>query len=401
MEESLALTRPPPTAMDEVISQQDVHLLEFAYSDIFERAGGSIMGSLLKKFATIFSPAINSASLRHATLAFAIAFTPPTFFDEERLEYHSIQACKVFLIKTPATLDESDLFAAFLLTFLACVYKDLFRFGIHLKGFVAILKELRNKAIKDSEASRLGIFWPLALDLILEGSRQLRGSNDLVIEFCFLSQQLLGPQSFMRRANYTLELFGKDTERDFAFLQAVWQHTATLRRCFRDTVWRRHWHGEKIKPLVKSVVLEAKTDLESQEMMAVVLDLFKRRSQRGTCNDVNHNLMMFMLLLHQFCGLLVFLLESETVIQHGGSTEGASFAMGILQLVQPEWLLSEAVYDVFPLYYAKTLVARILWIAGLILTRQDHPDGTPPPPLFPSRHVNISYCSCGLDCWST
>jgi hypothetical protein len=398
MEESLALTRPPPTAMDEVISQQDVHLLEFAYSDIFERAGGSIMGSLLKKFATIFSPAINSSSLRHATLAFAIAFTPPTFFDEERLEYHSNQACKVFLTKTPATLDETDLFAAFLLTFLACVYRDLFRFGIHLKGFVAILKELRNKEIKDRKASQLGIFWPLALDLILEGSRRVGGTNDIVIEFCFLSQQLLGPQCFMRRQKYTLELFGKDMERDFAFLQAVWQHSVILRRCFRDTVWRQ-MHGGQISPLVRSVVLEAKVDLKSQEIMAVAFNLFTRRSQRGICNDVNHNLMMFMLLLNQFCGLLIFLLESETVLRwHERSAEGASLALGVVQLVQSEWLGPEAKNNPFPLYHARALIPRMLWVSGLILMRKDHPYGTTPLPFFPPVHVNIS---CRLDCQST
>ena len=394
MEESLALTRPPPTAMDEVISQQDVHLLEFAYSDIFERAGGSIMGSLLKKFATIFTPAINSGSLRHATLAFAIAFTPPSFFDEERLEYHSMQACKVFLTKTPATLDESDLFAAFLLTFLASIYRDRFRFGIHLKGFVAILKELRNKTIKNSQASRLGIFWPLMLDLILEGSRRVCGTNDIVFEFCFLSQQLLGPQCFMRREKYTLELFGKDMERDFAFLQAVWQHSVILRRCFRDTVWRQ-LNGEQISPLVHSVVLEAKVDLKSQEMMAVAFNLFTRRSERGTCNDVNHNLMMFMLLLHQFCGLLIFLLESETVLRHGRSAEGASLALGVVQLVQSEWLRPEVEYSAFPLHHARALIPRMLWIAGMILTRKGHPDGTTP---LPPVHVNIS---CRLDCQST
>jgi hypothetical protein len=403
MEEALALTRPLPTAMDEVISQQDVQLLQFAYSDVFEWTGGSIMGSLFKKFAMIFSPALNSGSLRHATLAFATAFIPPAVFDEDRLEYHSNQACKVFLTKTPATLDESDLFAAFLLTFLACIYGDLFRFGVHLNGFLAILKEMQSRSRNDREASRLGIFWPLTLDLILEGSRRVCGSNDLVIEFCFLSQQLLGPQNFIRRAKYTLELFGKEAKGDFAFLQAVWQHSAILRRCFRDTVLRQ-LHGETgINPLANSVVSEAKADLNSQEIMTVVFDLFTRRSQHGhgTCNDINHNLMMFMLLLHQFCRLLIHLLESETIIQHGISAEGTLLAQGVIQLVQPEWLLPDVESNPFPLYHARAFLPRMLWIVGLILTRKDHPEGTPPPPLFPSVHINISCCSCGLDCRST
>src|SRR5204862_5837288 len=172
-----------------IICQQDVLLLQFAYSDMFSALGGSLISNLFRKFAYIFSPSIGSESLRQATLAWAAAFLPPDPSNYDRMEYYSTCAGRALRTKSSETIDESDIYAASLLTILSCLYLDRQKSEIHLKGFLAIIDEFSKKLLKQemsgqlSTVHHLSMFMPLVRDLIIEASRCSHVPNTLVIQF--------------------------------------------------------------------------------------------------------------------------------------------------------------------------------------------------------------------------
>src|SRR5579862_5555862 len=67
-----ALSRGISTAFADIPSH-DILLLQYCYSEAFERSGGVLIARLLQKFAAVFGSSIDSKSLRHAILAYATA----------------------------------------------------------------------------------------------------------------------------------------------------------------------------------------------------------------------------------------------------------------------------------------------------------------------------------------
>jgi hypothetical protein len=137
----MTVSRSLPTAIDEVIPSQDLLLLQFAFSDLFESSGGTIIGKFLKRLSVSFSPAIESKPLRHAIVAFAAAYVPAHLYPSfaERIEEQTALASKALRKKTSTNLDEGDLFAVCLLTLLSCIQGNAEKFRIHLGGLIAIM----------------------------------------------------------------------------------------------------------------------------------------------------------------------------------------------------------------------------------------------------------------------
>ena len=211
------------TAIDTVLYTQDTQILQFVYSSGFEYVPwGQSLRNLFKRFSFAFGPSIARPSLRQAVLAWGAAFTPlsdQSGYPLMVVEYSS-RTFKAIRTKTVDTIDEADLFATFLLTLLSCVYVDVSTFKTHLHGFVAVAKEIRRRTGNDESHLHLSTFSPLARDMILEGFRQFRPQLELkplVIKFCQQCHQVIGPQSLIRRADYLMEFFGFDPNREYAF----------------------------------------------------------------------------------------------------------------------------------------------------------------------------------------
>ena len=233
------IQRPVPTPIDHGILPKEVTLLQYAYSDMFSGGVGGVLVSLLRKFAYIFSPYINHVPLRHAILACAAAFVPSYPPTAERSEYHSSCVRKALIGKIlKGTVDEADLFASFLQTFLSCLYNDFSLFSVHIRGFVAIMKAVKRKAIwKDRNC--MSMFWPLTRDILVDVSRFVPCSSGLVYEFCENIREELGIQRFVSRSQYFSDLMGNVLDRHYAFTYTIWCYCTILRRCFRDSVWRQ------------------------------------------------------------------------------------------------------------------------------------------------------------------
>jgi hypothetical protein len=377
----MTVSRPPPTAIDQVISSQDQLLLQFAFSDVFESSGGTIIGSLLKRLSLSFSPAIKSRSLRHAILAMGAIFVPPYLSPlfAERVEVHSALAYKALRKKTSIKLDEGDLFAVCLLTLLSCIQRDTEKFRIHLGGLIAIMRELQTNTANGGSPNCLAIFWPLARDIILNECQavQLRSEH---FEFCNASQQIIGPQSFRDRTIYFSGLFGvtSDRIRYYTYCNCIWQYNTLLRWCFRDTIYRQVQGNLTVSSEVAAVVSEVKVDLQSPNITKIFHEVFLSDGRVRPVREQGYWGVGFMysLLLHHFCELLVIHMEADSVLQSVSSPEARMVATSLVQYVRTEYFVSGTPGDHDRRnQLTQSLFPRILWLAGLTLTREECPEG--------------------------
>jgi hypothetical protein len=370
------------TSIDGIIQPQDVMLLQFAYSVNFEWLNfGSSITNLLKKFVSVFGPSIDNKSLRHAILAWAAAFQPFSSSQHECIERHSIAAAKAIVKKTLETIDEADLFATVMLTILYASpgTQDISKFGIHVRGFVAVMSVLSQKSRHKGYNSELFKFWPLALDLIQERSRQVFYPvvRDYLIELNYHCNALIGPQNLVRRINYLTEFYGVDPKHEYAFSQSVWCDSLTLRLCFRETVKRQLGGQKGMDETISSLVSNLKAGLGSRQIREIAKNLWRRRSRLDWGPlDIKDDLLMFSLLVYQFCEHLILLMDSRTILEGTTSHEVVQSALLILRLSQqPEWLLPVTSYSYFPRKTATDFVPRMLWIAGLSLRPDDYSEG--------------------------
>lgn len=364
------------------MQSQDFSLFQFVYSNDFEHAQdwGKSLASLLKTLATIFGTYINSVSLRHATLALAATCVQSSVSNKERAMYHSARAYKALQRQTTTTLGEADLYAALLLTLLATISENIKEYSIHLNGFQAVMLELKRKARETGYSLHLSIFWPLARDLIIEGSRNVGHSEDLVISFALACQQLVGRQSLLSRVHYFVEFYGEELGWEYAFVQSSWQYCRLLRMYFRETVYEQLEGAKGVNNRTKSLVSEMKADLSSSEVCDIVEKIASEMSDISSSNelDARSDVLRYMRLIYQFCQHLIVILEAPTVLEAVVSPETMLSAKMLIGLIQPEWStpLTSSHY-IFPRPTAPCLLPRLLWVAGLSLTKTRNIIGTP------------------------
>jgi hypothetical protein len=147
-------------------------LLQYAYSQEF-----TALASLLKQFAVAYGASIQPSTLRHAILAYAAWSLPEE--DIEKRELYKGQACRSLIKKLnyPSQIEEADVFAAFLLAWLALQELDYTstESGVHAKGCVALLTQLSQNAHTKSLSPLLELFEPFIWDGIFVISAAVRG----------------------------------------------------------------------------------------------------------------------------------------------------------------------------------------------------------------------------------
>jgi hypothetical protein len=382
---SIAIARPVATAIDEVIPPQDVLLLQFAYSDVFVTFGGSVVGPLLRRFAVSFSPSINSKPLRHAALALAAAYAPSSeaVSHFERLEYHKSRACKALRKKMQVKIEESDLFAVCLLTVLSALYSQP-DFSIHLSGFIAITKELHRKAALEAGSNPLAVFWPLARDMIQSECRRMHGNAD-AIDFYYFFQQTIGPPAFRSRVRYFSEIFGVGSERLrlYTYVESIWLHTLVLRRCFRDTVLRQMAGQLSTSFIVEIIASEVMADLHSPDITQILDEIAPSHSVVSIQLDPEWgDSFMYTILLHRFCELLIVYLKADSVLKAASTLEANIAASTLVRFLKTEWHVLHQIPQ-FPAgslknQISRSMLPRMLWIAGLTFTKTREPQGMLP-----------------------
>ena len=221
------------------------------------------------------------------------------------------------------------------------------------------------------------MFWPLIRDLLLESSRTFLRANLSVTSFFATCRRFIGPQTLLGRILYLQELNITDLQGEYSLLQAVWQYSVVLRSCFRKTLHRQLKGFENMEGEIESIVSELKSDLCSSEMIEIIRRLkLNTACHRNLPMDSGYDLRKYTYLIHQFCHLLITLLEAQTLIQGTQSLEGELYAFSILRLINEAWLNSDASLEsIFPHSLSRFFVPRILYMAALALRREHRRNG--------------------------
>jgi hypothetical protein len=192
-------------------------------------------------------------------------------------------------------------------------------------------------------------------------------------------------------------LFGTESRTHFTFLHPIWHHTTTLRRCFRESLTRQLNDGIGNNSVVRALVSEVKSDLQSIRVKEIINELVILQSlpSAETVNDFTHASSMYALLLHRFCWYLIVMLEEESILGSLTSIRVASSASALLPLIDDAWLVGDLVQMPPPLHQRRGVVVRILWMAGLVLGPKSCPEGSCPCPwsIVDTNRFQVGYLS--------
>jgi Fungal specific transcription factor domain len=165
-------SRPFPTASDTVVNVQDVHLLQYAYSDV--SSFNCLHRALFRVFSAQYGQAISSLSLRHAVLALAAGHLRSQSSNFHRISLSHRGRALRFLIqslKGPAEmLSDADLFTSMILALDAFLFGDDNRDVLVLTaGCSEMLLFLNNKTtMQPISDTLLSVFGPLAHDVVTQ-----------------------------------------------------------------------------------------------------------------------------------------------------------------------------------------------------------------------------------------
>ena len=366
----------PKSYGDEMVSEEEIIMLQYAYSDAFEQSVDLYTSHLFKKFANIFQPTIVSASLRQAMLAFTAAGMPNPSL-RERVQDHSNRAFQELRRKISSpTLDEADLFAACLLACLSRYEQNLDKFCIHVGGFMLIMEELVRKAKASGGSNTFSMLWPLGRDLILKSSQQVPKASEYVLQFCTSSVALLGNQSFLCRSEYTKEIL--DHEKQFqtlAFRQSVSIYYVLLRRCLRYTVCHEMGGMDAQNyRTVLSIVSEVTADLTSREAKILLSRLRTVLSFKVPYQNDEWKNAVAILLRFYACRMLISLLEVNGILQKLSSQGAIYESTSFLEFIHGGGPFSDQYKFLFASPKLRVLLPRMLCIAGLSLNSIQYPD---------------------------
>src|SRR5271154_666870 len=179
-------SRPPPTAIDAVIDDREVQMLQFMYTlesryrDRDHHAHWDILTQIIQRLTVDHGSSINDHSLRAAVLACAgaVMFIDGHSEYEQRLDEYSNRVYQVLMRKDLNSPEPEDYFLVFFLaiaeSFRFCCYQNSSRpvsdlnrarraLSIHVRGSLTIKKRLGPDA---AIAKRFGQIWVYTQDLL-------------------------------------------------------------------------------------------------------------------------------------------------------------------------------------------------------------------------------------------
>jgi len=393
-EATIRLRRPITPDTTASLQNRDVHLLQFAY------AGGSPRPAYTKiflAFAKCYSPSIQSESLRNAMLACACKWSNPSSFDLDWMERYADLSGKALRKKSEQNIDESDFYAACLLALGQAWTGQKGKVEIHLKGVAAILSIIFQKAggkqqFVSSLGSQSSIFfflYDIALHALL---RFLPLSPQASLEFSTRFGSIAGLVSYEEREGYHNALQLCPPRNHFtpwpAFL-TIWHHYQSLLRAW-DLTYEHQHPMFRIPLAVQLLVYDIKSDLESAELVAAVMQIRHLLPIGPEPHDFNSKgaRLRVILLLYQSCCLLLNLLtESHCIAETLCNSETAlRWAGSIYDLIHDQMLQEKTLFYVsrptssLRAVFPDDIVIRIIPIIAL---------------LSPNGHQPVS-CTTGL-----
>jgi hypothetical protein len=149
-----------PTALDAVIDSKDALLLQGAYA--LQQTGTA---SFIKQLAIVYGPPMPHSPLRHAIIAYATTRWKSPHF-REQLYFHQMKAAATLLKRLrTSTFDDSDVFAAFMLAWIAFNRRSS-ESESHVQGCMKMLAHLCDNMARRPLSDALVAFQPYVLDRV-------------------------------------------------------------------------------------------------------------------------------------------------------------------------------------------------------------------------------------------
>ena len=156
------LPRPPPTPIDAVITNEEVHLLQYVYSVEFNPLWGPLLSGLLSLLRSVYGNSISCPSIRSSLLSYSnvLLFTNYGLdkYGQTSVD-HGWRANRALIRKHYSSFDAEEFYTILLLALSESLRSyvlhrrfrnsdacSLQRLGVHMKGMMAILKHLKRKA---------------------------------------------------------------------------------------------------------------------------------------------------------------------------------------------------------------------------------------------------------------
>jgi hypothetical protein len=359
---SINPSRPIPTAISSVIGQDDVVVLQYAYS-----LEGTFWASCFKRFAIEYGIAISHASLRHALLAMTLC-EYPSMHMKQQIEYHKREARRQLIrsIETPSMIHDGDVFAANMLAWVALQQGLETEALLHAKGLLAMIKHL--KGGERLTSNMLQVFEPLVLD-------------DAILIFSTLGELSMFryydlKTMFKKRKSYFHELCRTGTPPEAwqsPPLQALVTHLGELLTC--SVSWLTHIVRTKTarhavrKVMIDQVTHFIKSELSDTELkrdLVILEQLQMHQNLRGMENRLDNHAFVELRTIE----LLVIALEAPTLPEGLDNPRSNTIATSLVSILR---IIGAPIRC--PKYY-NFYYHLAIGVAALALSRNEIPERT-------------------------
>ena len=331
------------------ISSEARGCLQYLYSSDTKILCGSVkLGVLTRLLARMYGPSIIHPGLRHAIIALLISKSGtrttsrcPT--QRERLHVDITFAKLARRLSNPIEVDESDIFAAYILAIWSIDIDDSANTEVHIAGVIAIMRHLSQKLGSAFFTSPMAPFWALLRDEILWLTRK----SDKYHQNCREFRDVIGPKTIQQRLKYESELRGAIIPRVTApnakifFGRSIYTSVHTMIQSARIIDQLHQSQVYQSDPLIESIVVELHIEQRLIEMKGhqTLLDLELKPVEKGeyvkdwrlelTIVERIHDLIVLYV-----CRLATIALEAPSIEYGLGSSEGVAASTSLISLLQ-------------------------------------------------------------------
>ena len=306
------------------------------------------MDVFTRLLARIYGPSIIHPALRHAIIALLISKSGtrttsmcPTQRERQHVDISFAKLAQ--RLANPVEVDESDIFAAYMLAIWSINIDDSANTEIHIAGVIAIMHHLSQKLGSVFFASPMAPFWALLRDEIIWLTRK----SDKYHQNCRDFRDVLGPKTIQQRLKYENELRGAmiprvtapNTKIFFGRSMHTSVHTMIESARIIDELHQPQVHQPD--PIIESIVVELHVEQRLMETKGhqTLLDVELMPIEKGeyvkdwrlelTIVERIHNLVVLYV-----CRLTTIALEAPS-IEHGlCSLEGVAASTSLISLLR-------------------------------------------------------------------
>ena len=363
-----SLPRQIALANDSIIGSDELSILQYTYSDDFP---GQKLAPLFRLLAIEYGPALRDVTLRHAMIAYSSSYLPLLQLRNIQ-EHHATESRRALNVKlgNPGTIQESDVFAVLLLSWMEWNRGNIADAMVHANGCLLMMNLWSN----DSNGREASDLFALVAPFVLFCVDELRCRCSLRGQWTAPIYQL----DFGRCVKYQTEFvsrrgrYWRKTTGLFAALDEIQNNQfLLLARCIARITAEPNTEDDQrsIVDDVLKYVLGQMSDPNFNDALAT-FGVFIHATQPPDI-DSNHQSARDYLFNSVKCSqLMVVILEMPTIMQGLKDPRVVSLA----QLLGSSFKSGKSRHGVDENYPVVNYNPAQLLLAGLVLQKEKYPD---------------------------